>query len=310
MIWRRKHTAERHFYYIVNGADEKPKGAGRGGGTMVFAIEGTSEVKGIFSDWQETMVWSCLQGVMGKLYADSADNPKSAMAIIGDFCFFAGVPNRELVSFWREWSRQDFITISGPRSAAAFVIMTSYTPDWHPLIEGIYGNDAKKVTRYAIKKEVGIFDRKKLKMYVNMLPEGFSLKMIDKEIYDGCLKEAWSRDFVSLYKDYEEYKKIGIGVAAIKDGKIVSGASSYSSYRDGIEIEIDTQKAYRRKGLATACGARLILECMDRGMYPSWDAQNKWSVSLAEKLGYHLDHEYTAYEVCGYGTNRQDQGNI
>ncbi|MGB4661891.1 MAG: GNAT family N-acetyltransferase, partial [Mobilitalea sp.] len=28
--------------------------------------------------------------------------------------------------------------------------------------------------------------------------------------------------------------------------------------------------------------------------------QNKWSVALAEKLGYHFDHEYTAYEIRGY----------
>jgi len=261
---------------------------------MIFAIKDTSKVKDIFSNWQETMIWSCLQGVMGHLYADSIDNPKSVMAIIGDFCFFAGIPNRELISFRPEWCKQDFM------------IMVSYTPDWYPLIEDIYGEDAKRVTRYAIKKEAGVFDREKLKMYANMIPEGFTLKMIDREIYEGCLKQNWSRDFVSLYADYEEYEKKGLGVVAMKDGKIVSGASSYSSYREGIEIEIDTKEEYRRMGLATACGARLILECLDRGLYPSWDAQNKWSVSLAEKLGYHFEHEYVAYDISGYGTIRQD----
>ena len=60
---------------------------------------------------------------------------------------------------------------------------------------------------------------------------------------------------------------------------------------------MDTHRDYRRRGLAAACSAKLILECRRRGWYPSWDAQNLWSVALAEKLGYHLDHEYTAYEV-------------
>ena len=55
-----------------------------------------------------------------------------------------------------------------------------------------------------------------------------------------------------------------------------------------------------RKGLAYACGAKLILECIKNGLYPSWDAQNKWSVALAEKLGYHFSHEYIAYEIIGY----------
>lgn len=73
---------------------------------------------------------------------------------------------------------------------------------------------------------------------------------------------------------------------------MVSGASSYTVYRDGIEIEIDTREDERRKGLALACGARLILECLACGRYPSWDAHNKGSLALAEKLGYHPDGTY------------------
>ncbi|MCR5466821.1 MAG: GNAT family N-acetyltransferase [Lachnospiraceae bacterium] len=43
----------------------------------------------------------------------------------------------------------------------------------------------------------------------------------------------------------------------------------------------------------------LILRCLAEGLYPSWDAQNRISVHLAEKLGYEFDHEYTAYEMKG-----------
>ncbi|MDE7014441.1 MAG: GNAT family N-acetyltransferase, partial [Kineothrix sp.] len=91
-----------------------------------------------------------------------------------------------------------------------------------------------------------------------------------------------------------------LGVLVKKDGRPVAGASSYTTYRGGIEVEIDTKEEYRRKGLASVCGARLILECLARNIYPSWDAQNKWSVALAEKLGYHFSHTYDAYEIYGY----------
>ena len=80
---------------------------------------------------------------------------------------------------------------------------------------------------------------------------------------------------------------------------MASGASSYSAYSGGIEIEIDTKPEHRRQGLAYACGARLILECLERGLYPSWDAQNRISAALAVKLGYNFSHEYTAYEIGG-----------
>ena len=89
----------------------------------------------------------------------------------------------------------------------------------------------------------------------------------------------------------------GLGVVVCKTGTVVSGASSYSRYDGGIEIEIDTRPDCRRQGLALVCGARLILECLKKNLYPSWDAQNKASVALAEKLGYHYCHTYPAIEI-------------
>lgn len=84
-------------------------------------------------------------------------------------------------------------------------------------------------------------------------------------------------------------------MAVLCGGELVAGASSYAVYRDGIEIEIDTRPDQRGKGLATACGARLILDCLDRGLYPSWDAHDKRSAHLAQKLGYRLAGAYRAY---------------
>lgn len=124
--------------------------------------------------------------------------------------------------------------------------------------------------------------------------------MIDERLYHLCKTEAWSSDLVSQFSDYKQYRQLGIGAVICKDNLIISGASSYSRYQDGIEIEIDTRKEYRRKGLAYICASRLILECLKYNLYPSWDAHNPASISLAQKLGYHYDHTYTAVEIWGY----------
>ena len=89
----------------------------------------------------------------------------------------------------------------------------------------------------------------------------------------------------------------GVGVAALYEGVPVAGAGSYCVYRGGIEVEIDTRPDHRRRGLATACGARLILECLDRGLYPSWDAIDLRSAALAEKLGYRRGDPYPVYWI-------------
>lgn len=243
-------------------------------------------ITNVFDDWEETIIWSCVQDIMGKVYTNEAED--AAMAILGDFAFYAGKPSEDLIRLKPESCKQDFI------------IMVPQSDKWGNLIEKCYGDKAKKVTRYAIKKEPDVFDTEKLQQAVMEMPEGYELKLIEEMEYNMCRSNGWSKDLVSQYRNYDAYKELGIGVVVLKAGELVAGASSYSRYDKGIEIEIDTREDQRRKGLAYACGAKLILECLKKDLYPSWDAQNKWSVALAEKLGYHFSHEYVAYEVMGY----------
>lgn len=51
------------------------------------------------------------------------------------------------------------------------------------------------------------------------------------------------------------------------------------------------------QGLALACSAAFLLECLEKGIIPNWDAVNLQSVGLAEKLGYVYDREYQVYQL-------------
>lgn len=246
---------------------------------MLYELEETSKVKELFDGWNETLIYSCLQNIMGKIYVTDIEQPKSAIAFVGCFEFFAGIPDREMV-------------MSKPEG---FVIMIPQTKEWAVLIEECYPL-AKKVARYAIKKDTK-FDQSMLQNEIRKLPAGYELKKIDADIYDQCLENPATEDFVSAFESKEKYLRIGRGMVILKNGKIVAGASSYTRYDKGIEIEVDTIEAERRKHLATIACAALILNCLDEGLYPSWDAQNLNSVHLAGKLGYEFDHEYVAYEV-------------
>lgn len=246
---------------------------------MIYELEETTKVIRLFDGWKETLIYSCLQKVMGKIYVTDIDDPKAACAYVGCFAFYAGEPDKEIV-------------LNKPDN---FVIMTPQNTAWAELIEECYPS-AKKVSRYAISKDTR-FDRSVLNRFVKELPAGYELREIDSEIYDRCLGNPVTEDFVSSFESKEEYLEKGRGMVIIKNGRIVSGASSYTRYIEGIEIEVDTVADERRKGLATIACAALILRCLDENLYPSWDAQNMNSVHLAEKLGYAFDHEYVAYEV-------------
>lgn len=258
---------------------------------MIRNVMDIKTIENLFESWEETMIWSCLQGVMGEIYVDENEEecPKSAVAVLGAFAFFAGEPKKELVLYKPEAYQGDF------------VIMVPQSPEWAAVIEECYPGSCKKVERYALKKEPDVFEKEKLQHIVNRLPEGYELKRLDKAVFEETKKEPWCSDWTAQYPNHETFQKLGLGVVIFKDGQLVSGASSYTSYKNGIEIQVDTKEEYRRKGLALICSARLILECLERGLYPSWDAQNKGSLALAEKLGYHYSHTYTAYEVYSYG---------
>ena len=79
------------------------------------------------------------------------------------------------------------------------------------------------------------------------------------------------------------------------EGKIVGVASSNIIYRGGIEVTIRVSDEYQRMGIATTLAAKLILTCLDRGLFVSWDAANPMSVGLAEKLGYVQEKPYDCF---------------
>ena len=247
---------------------------------MVYELDDTSKAESLFEGWSDTLIRSCIQKVMGKIYVVDPDTPASAFAFVGCFGFFAGKPDVELVK----------------NKPAGFAILVPQDTEWAELIESVYPA-AKKVTRYAIKKDT-CFDMDSLKKNLLLLPADYELKYIDEKLYDKCMRSPVAADFVSSFANREKYLEDGRGVVILKNEEIVSGASSYSRYREGIEIEVDTIEPERRKKLALIACSALILRCLDEGLYPSWDAQNMGSVRLAEKLGYEFDHEYTAYEVA------------
>ena len=246
----------------------------------------------LFDGWEEALIWSCLDGCMGTAAADDSALPRAARITVGDFCFFAGEPDDALIA-----------TATAP-------ILTPRDARWCAAMERVLGGSAVRATRYAIPKDPTVFDPARLKALA-VPPAGYALAPIDTVLYGKALDRAWSRDFCALFRDAEDYARRGAGIAALHDGELVAGASSYAVYagretgedgpcaearrRGGIEIEIDTRPDHRRRGLATACGAALILSCLSRGLYPSWDAHDLRSVALAEKLGYRSGVPYPVY---------------
>ena len=238
------------------------------------------KIRPLFSGCPVALVQSYLQGHMGYALADDEEHPASALIVVGDFCFLGGAPADALAA------------------RAEGLEIFAFGEGWDACIERVWGGRVQKRLRYAIRHEPDAFDPARLESFTRSLPEGFALRPFDEELFGLARAEAWSRDLVALFPDCAAFTETGIGMGVVHQGELVSGASSYCVYDDGIEIEIDTKTAFRGRGLATACGAGLILACRERGLYPGWDAYDLRSVALAEKLGYHMEAPYAVYEIA------------
>lgn len=241
---------------------------------MIHKLDTPSLAAPLFGGWAEGMVWACLQGRMGTVLAN--DTRSSAAAVLGDFAFFAGAPDRELLD------------------AVSVPLLVPQNDAWAAVIAAYFGRAVQPIIRYATRKDT-VFDRKRLETFARSLPNSYTIRKIDRNLYDLCSRISWSRDLVSQYPTWEAYQAQGLGFAVLRNGAPVAGASSYASFDGGIEIEIDTCPAERRRGLARACGAVLILDCLDRGLYPSWDAHDTVSLALAEQLGYQSAGPYRTF---------------
>ena len=237
----------------------------------------------LFSWSDDKLVLSCLQGHSGQAFADDPDFPTCALILSVGFSFVGGNP-----------ASVQAVELLNALPAGTELIPQ---PNWCEMIENVLGLRAQRQTRYGFKKEPGVFNRELLEKYALDLPEGFYIKPIDEEIYDLLSSESWSFRLIGSFETKKDFLTKGFGVAALFHGRPVAGASSYVVYDGGIEVEIDTKPEYRRRGLASACGARLILECIKRNLYPSWDAANVSSCLLAQKLGYTFSGEYMSYSV-------------
>lgn len=252
----------------------------------------------LFAWSDDTAVTSCLEGRnSSKAWADDPETPTAAVVQLGGFrkgsgafSFIAGNVDspcaKELIMAWPN----DF--------EGEGTILVPENEKWAALIREVLGERYNEEVRFATSKTVNHFDKDKLARFAGIVPDGYEIKFIDRELFAFAENCSWAVESVGNFKNFDEFESDNaLGVAALHNGEIVCVTSSYSAYSTGIEIEIDTREDHRRKGLARACAARLILACLERGLYPSWDAATEISLSIAESLGYVFDRKYVAHWI-------------
>ena len=235
----------------------------------------------LFPGPRDALLLSGLQGHLGQALL-SAEG-ESALVLVGGFAFLGGAPHPALIYAATDARPSGFLTFSG-------------SPDWLSLARAL--GAGREMTRFNLETPER-FDEARLRLLARP-PAGFRLQRVDTPaLYEACRMAGGIGDIVNNYADYAAFSRHGLAIAALRGDEIAAGCGAYAHADGQLEVEIDTAVAYRRQGLATACGAAFVLACLEKGLRPHWDAMTPVSAALAARLGFLHPRPYPV--ICREG---------
>ena len=236
-------------------------------------------------DWNE-LAEAVLDGSMGRAWADRAEKPRLGVLEypLIHLYLVAGDPTLP--------ESRDFLSHLPVPSALVFT-----AKDWEDILKQVHQKKILEHTRYAFSSEN--LDQHHLQELASRVPTGYLLQQMHLKQARQLAEEKsrFSEDHFLNFDSLDQFINQGFGFCILHNGAIVCAATTFVISKRGIEIQINTREEHRRKGLATVVAASLMLHSLQKGLEPSWDAANKISASLAEKLGYIPQGTYTMYVV-------------
>lgn len=233
-------------------------------------------------DWcGDSMISSYFEGIIGTGVAERRDDPRWMLIRSGDFYFAAGEP------VGIDEAVRDFIL---PHS-----VIIPEDMKWLEAVQAC-GLEAGPYTRYRTRIPEKGLNRALLESYLQNAG-CVTVKRAGEREYALLRDCEWENAFVFNFSGMEDFLTNGFAWCVFIGDELASAASTYGWYSGGYELQIATAPKFRRRGLAAVSGAAFLLECLDRGKRPHWDAANETSVRIAQRLGFEYAGEYQAISV-------------
>jgi hypothetical protein len=229
-----------------------------------------------------------LEGHHGEIWVDQQDSPNLVVLIL---------PKIKL-----------YLLGGNPQHPAAIKYLKSlkgmtgfFVPSeaWVDLLKSLFAGRLWEMERFAFTSER--LDRVHLRTLAAEIPDGYRLEKLDLSLTEQLAAEhsEFASDHLVNFDSPDDFIKRGFGWCGLQGEQIVSVATTFLICNQGIEIQINTREEHQGKGLGTAVAASLMLESLERGLNPNWDAANKKSGRLAEKLGCLPQGNYSMYLNMG-----------
>jgi GNAT superfamily N-acetyltransferase len=219
-----------------------------------------------------------LEDQMGRAFTDNLTSPHAFCINTGPFWYFAGDVRRGR---------------SLMHSLPAYNLLQPSAPGWLEAAQEIFGPALIPMARYSFSGEA--LSLIHLESMLDATAHRETIIPITAAMAQQLVELPDSYFDVGEFDGVDDFLQRSLGFAVEVGDAIMGAAYGSLVYSQGIEVSIYVEEAYRRKGAATALAARLLSECLRRGLRPNWDAANPESCKLALNLGYTLLSSYDAY---------------
>ena len=226
----------------------------------------------------------------GRVFVDRRENPQLILvwSTLG-YYFITGVP--ALSHDWVEASRvllEIFAPASQASGESSFILVPAQD-GWKEHLPGLLpGREVVEIYRRPFQFDIAQF--KRLGRWQDRIPSGFQLRTMDAALTERIgAPPGWSSP--------EAFLENGLGVVLLAGDEIASLCASVFASRTHMEIDVHTEEKYQWQGFAALTASAFIEECLRIGKQPNWECfwENKASISLAEKLGFHAEADYSVY---------------
>jgi len=231
--------------------------------------------------YDRVLIENVLEGYFGNAYADSAHQPTVARLDSGAFTLLGGNPLAAGV--------KDLFRL------APIGYVTPQTDEWRHALQDEFGAGitALPFTDFS----PAVLAPTHLARLIRTVPPTFELRRIDRPLAEQLPPDLGNAQFFENFHSVEDFLGRGIGYCLVYQNKIVSAATSMARSREAIDIEIETAPDFRKQGLATVVGAKLVVHCLEQEIEPRWLAANAASERLALKLGYVQGETYETFAI-------------
>jgi GNAT acetyltransferase len=229
-----------------------------------------------------------LEGTVGEALVDDEGDPQVAVLQIPKLKL--SIPGGDA----RHPAAREFV-----EKLPRFSALICASQEWEELLQEVHAGKLIGMQRYAFTGEKLDIDH--LRGLASRIPDGCRLARIDLSLAKQLAAErsefasAHMRNFDSA----EDFIARGFGFCVLAGDEIVSAATTFAVCNKGIEIEVGTREKQRGRGLATVVSAQLLVQSLEQGLDPHWDAENERSVGLANKLGYTPQGTYYLWLFAG-----------